>query len=316
MGQGISTSNALSSLGLAKSEDVAEDITVELRFVSSVPVEKVIATAEAAGEAILSVYHSEASKWEVELKADNSPLTKADTMANQIICRELQKMSPHVPIISEENKIMPVELRKGYEYYWLVDPMDGTKEFLKRNGEFTVNIALMYKDHPILGVVHVPVSGKTYWAVKEKGAWLRQGTGEGRKQERIRAAKFGLQDKGLSIVGSSSHPSQQTAEFMELFDSPNTLQVGSSLKLLMVAEGSAHIYPRMVPCCEWDTAAADIIVSEAGGVVLQAGLCDHNGKALEDWKTVLMKEQPLVYNKDSLLNPFFVVFGERRAEEA
>eukprot|EP00955_Chlamydomonas_euryale_P044910 353000-Chlamydomonas_euryale.AAC.14 len=121
-------------------------------------------------------------------------------------------------------------------------------------------------------------------AVKEKGAWLRQGTGEGRKQERIRAAKFGLQDKGLSIVGSSSHPSQQTAEFMELFDSPNTLQVGSSLKLLMVAEGSAHIYPRMVPCCEWDTAAADIIVSEAGGVVLQAGLCDHNGKALEDWK--------------------------------
>ncbi|KAG1665921.1 hypothetical protein FOA52_004510 [Chlamydomonas sp. UWO 241] len=281
-----------------------------------VPVEAVVATAEAAGAAILSIYNSDASKWEVELKSDNSPLTTADTMANAIICRDLQRLSPHVPIISEENKISAYEVRKGYEYYWLVDPMDGTKEFLKRNGEFTVNIALMYKDHPIMGVVHVPVTGKTYWAVKEKGSWLRTGPVDARKTERIRAATFGLQDKGLSIVGSSSHPSQQTAEFMELFDAPNTLQVGSSLKLLMVAEGSAHIYPRMVPCCEWDTAAADIIVREAGGVVLQAGLCDDIGTALEDWKTVLMQEKPLVYNKESLLNPFFVVFGERRTADA
>lgn len=285
---------------------------MELRIAVGVPVEEVVTLAEAAGKAILDIYNSEVSKWEVELKSDNSPLTKADRVANQIICHGLNQISPHIPIISEENKILAYDIRKKYEYFWLVDPVDGTKEFLKRNGEFTVNIALVYRNEPVLGVVHVPCTAKTYWAVKEKGAWVREGAASERKQQRISAAQFSLNQRGLSIVGSSSHPSKETAEFMQMFEEPEIMQVGSSLKLLMVAEGSAHIYPRMVPCCEWDTAAADIIVREAGGVVLQAGACTGDNQALEDWKAALLKEQPLTYNKENLLNPWFVVFGQRK----
>lgn len=301
--------------GLSSPSNESPECIFELKISASIPVEQVIAVAQKAGKAILEIYNSEASKWEVELKSDQSPLTKADRVANQLICHELHRMSPHIPIMSEENAIMPYDIRKGYEYYWCVDPLDGTKEFLKRNGEFTVNIALMFHGQPVLGVVHVPCTGKTYWAVKDKGAWKRHGTGPGAPQERLQAASFGLRDPGLVVVGSSSHPSKATEELIELFNQPELMHFGSSLKLLMVAEGSAHIYPRLVPCCEWDTAAADIIVREAGGVVLQAGLCDGEGNGIgEDWKTVLPKELPLEYNKENLLNPFFVVFGQRRLE--
>ncbi|MEW5301705.1 MAG: hypothetical protein WDW36_004547 [Sanguina aurantia] len=296
--------------GTSKATEVPQ-FTLEMTLTVQVPIEEVITMAVAAGKAILDIYDSEASKWEVELKSDSSPLTRADRDANTIICDALQLLSPHIPIVSEENTVAIYALRKTYQYYWLVDPLDGTKEFLKRNGEFTVNIALMQGDTPVMGVVHVPVSGKTYWAVQGKGAWLRT-TKPTPTQRRIECAEFGLEDPKLKIVASSSHLNKETEEFIALFSEPQLTQYGSSLKLLMVAEGTAHIYPRLAPTCEWDTAAADIIVREAGGAVLQAGVCDSKGNALTDWKEALLKETPMVYNKAEMLNPFFIVFGKRR----
>ncbi|KAG2426532.1 hypothetical protein HXX76_011757 [Chlamydomonas incerta] len=285
------------------------DYSMEIQLKVELQVEDIIATAQAAGRAILQIYNSEASTWEVQMKSDASPLTRADREANAIICQALQNISPHIPIISEENKMTPHAVRQKFQYYWLVDPLDGTKEFLKRNGQFTVNIALMCGSAPVMGVVDVPCQGKTYWAVKGKGAWLRSAEG----QRRIQAAEFAFDDKGLKVVASSSHLNKETEEFIALFQSPELVQVGSSLKLLMVAEGAAHIYPRLAPTCEWDIAAADIIVREAGGVVLQAGAQDAKGNPLQDWKDELVKEAAVVYNKEDVLNPYFVVFGKRKA---
>lgn len=196
---------------------------------------------------------------------------------------------------------------QNYKYSWCVDPLDGTKEFLKRNGQFTVNIALLEGSAPVLGVVQVPATGKVYWAAKGQGAWVRDGPGA--EPRRIHAKPFDAEMPGLVVVGSASHHSSETAEFLAQFEDPTLTQLGSSLKLLMVAEGEAHVYPRLAPTCEWDTAASHIIVEEAGGRVLQAGLCDNKGKALEDWKEALAKQEPVRYNKEQSLNPYFVVYG-------
>jgi len=196
--------------------------------------------------------------------------------------------------------------------------LDGTKEFLKRNGQFTVNIALLQGSTPVLGVVQVPATGKVYWAAKGQGAWVKGGpSSESQNQpqtptsKRLQAALYEPSAPGLTIVGSSSHWSSETAEFFSQFKDPTFRQLGSSLKLLMVAEGDAHIYPRLAPTCEWDTAAAHVIVTEAGGSVIQAGKCDSKGHALEDWRAVLEKDDPVVYNKEDPLNPYFVVYGRR-----
>lgn len=290
--------------------DTKPEYTVELQFKCLAPVEEVIEAAKAAGDAIMKIYHSEVSRWEVELKSDASPLTRADREANKVICDALRRLTPHIPIVSEENPMEPFDVRKQYQYFWMVDPLDGTKEFIKRNGEFTVNIALVQGNTPVIGVVYVPCQSKTYWAVKGKGSWVRDAT----TQRKISCKTFGFEDPGLTIVASASHLSKETQEFVQLFKEPAFKQMGSSLKLLMVAEGVADIYPRLAPTCEWDTAAADIIVREAGGVVLQAGLCDDKGNALEDWKDVLLLEKPVVYNKEKVLNPFFVVFGKRKQD--
>lgn len=157
----------------------------------------------------------------------------------------------------------------------------------------------------------MPVSGKVYFAAKGQGAFVKQGPSA--PATRIQAAKFSMGDKGLTIVGSASHSSAATEEFISRFEEPKFQQLGSSLKLLMVAEGVAHLYPRLAPTCEWDTAAAHAIVTESGGVVLQAGKCDSKGAAVEDWKDVLPKEMNLVYNKEHPLNPYFVVYGQRQS---
>jgi len=203
----------------------------------------------------------------------------------------------------------PIIAMQNYLYSWCVDPLDGTKEFLKRNGQFTVNIALFEGDTPVLGVVQVPVSGKVYWAARGQGAWMQEGPGEPTKQ--IKAAQFDPSAPGLTIVGSASHSSAETTEFVSQFKDPVFKQLGSSLKLLMVAEGVAHVYPRLAPTCEWDTGAAHVIVTEAGGSVIQAGRCDNKGNAIEDWKAALAKDLPVKYNKEDPLNPFFVVYGAR-----
>lgn len=200
-------------------------------------------------------------------------------------------------------------LLQNYQYCWVVDPLDGTKEFLKRNGQFTVNIALLQGDTPVLGVVQIPVTGKVYWAAKGQGSFVQDGPGEPTRQ--IHAQPFDASASGLTIVGSASHNTAETTEFVSQYKDPKFVQLGSSLKLLMVAEGTAQVYPRLAPTCEWDTAAAHVIVTEAGGSVIQAGRCDNKGAALEDWKEVVPKDVPVKYNKEDPLNPFFVVYGKR-----
>lgn len=234
-----------------------------------------------AGKVIMGIYKKDFS---VEYKDDESPLTQADIKSNEIICNDLKELSPQIPILSEENKVLPYEERKKWEYYWCIDPIDGTKEFIKKNGEFTVNIALIHKDKPILGVVYAPALDDIYSAQIGKGAF--------KNGERLPLKKNENQKKKMYVVASKSHLSEETQAFIDTLDTKKIEQVskGSSLKLCMVAEGVADIYPRLAPTMEWDTAAADAIVRESGKMTYQF---EH--------------EVPLVYNKENLLNPWFVV---------
>lgn len=271
-----------------------------------VDVEKVVEIAVAAGKAIIDVYNNP-DTWAVEAKADASPVTLADKQANAVICDGLMQLAPHIPIVSEENKQIGHEVRQHYQYCWCVDPLDGTKEFLKKTGEFTVNIALLRGSKPILGCVVVPTTGVIYYSVEGAGAYRR----EGGKDTRLQALRYDPALPNLTVVASASHLSAETRKFVEGLKDPSFTQLGSSLKLVMVAEGKAHVYPRLAPTCEWDTAAAHAVVLEAGGTVKQAGLCDNKGKALEDWQVALAKDEEVVYNKPNTLNPFFVVYGAR-----
>jgi 3'(2'), 5'-bisphosphate nucleotidase len=216
-------------------------------------------------------------------KADNSPLTAADTAAHGIILEGLRKLPSQWPVLSEESKHIPYDERKRWEVYWLVDPLDGTKEFIKKNGEFTVNVALVRSGLPVLGVVHVPVRHVTYYAEKGKGAFKKLENG---KSVPIRA-QAGWSDK-LKIVLSRSHRGGEMEVFLQKAGPYESVSMGSSLKLCLVAEGQAHLYPRFWPSMEWDTAAAQCVVTEAGGTVTD------------------LQGRPLVYNKESLLNTHFL----------
>ena len=235
--------------------------------------------AKEAGKAVMEIYKKDFS---IEYKEDNSPLTEADVRANEIICSFLEKLYPHIPIISEENKEIDYEIRKNWEYYWCIDPIDGTKEFVKKNGEFTINIALLYKNIPILGVVYAPAIDELYKAKKGEGAF---------KNGMLLPLK---RDDNLYMIAiSNSHLTQKYQEFVENMPSlkkKKVIKKGSSLKLCMVASGEVDIYPRLSPCMEWDTAAADAIVRESGKKIYQ-----------------VETKELLVYNKKELLNPWFVV---------
>lgn len=249
----------------------------------------VVEIARNAGAAIMEIYQNEAD-FGVEQKADNSPLTKADRAANEIICDGLEKLPVPYPIVSEENKAIPYGTRKNYTCSWLVDPLDGTKEFIKRNGEFTVNIALIENQLPVLGVVYAPDLNEMYWAVKGHGAFITQ-NGHDKKLE---ANAFSLTDKGLRVVCSRSHLNPPTQAFVDQLNAPQLVATGSSLKFLKIATNQADVYPRLGPTMEWDTGAAHIVLEEAGGSVID-----------EETK------QPLRYNKENLLNPFFIAYGKR-----
>lgn len=236
---------------------------------------------------ILDVYAT-FSVDQVIQKADDSPLTKADLRANAIIQQTLETRFPDIPYLSEENKEIPFVLRSTFHQFWMVDPLDGTKEFVKKNGEFTVNIALIEDGRPVLGVVAVPVSGAIYWATQSEGAW----TEEKGSNVPIRSRTFSTHDQGLRLVASRSHRDRDTEAFMARFDQPEIRPSGSSLKIIRLATGEADIYPRFAPTMEWDTAAADIILREAGGRMVHA-------------ETRL----PLQYNKPDLLNPHFLAYG-------
>ncbi|MEY3050719.1 MAG: hypothetical protein RLY31_504 [Bacteroidota bacterium] len=242
-----------------------------------------------AGQAALDIYQAAGSDLGIETKADQSPLTVADKASNDIICRGLEALTGgSIPIISEENKEIPWETRRTWTSCWLVDPLDGTKEFIRRNGDFTINIALVENGEAVMGVVHVPVHGELAWAVRGGGAFQEK---DGR-QHRLQAATYSDSDKGLSLVCSRSHMSGETTDFIARFAEPQLVSRGSALKFLLVASGKAHLYPRLAPTMEWDTAAAQIIVEEAGGRVLEAD-----------------SGNPLRYNKADLRNPSFIASG-------
>lgn len=248
--------------------------------------EPVTALARAAGERILEVYNSD--DYAVEEKADRTPLTAADLASHHTIVEGLERLTPGVDILSEESSSLPYEQRARWRRYWLVDPLDGTREFINRNGEFTVNIALIEDGVPVLGVVHVPVTGVSYSACRGRGAFKQVGSGAA-QPVRVRRLDGGP----VLVVGSRSHRGKSLNEFLAKLGDHEMVGMGSSLKLCLVAEGIADVYPRLGPTSEWDTAAAQCVVEQAGGHVTDIHM------------------QPLRYNtKDSLLNPFFLVFGD------
>ena len=247
-----------------------------------------------AGKEILDVYSSD--DFQVKLKSDDSPLTIADQRAHEIIINILKETS--IPVLSEEGKNIPFEERDKWEYYWLVDPLDGTKEFIKRNGEFTVNIALIKKDTPVLGVIYVPVTKDLYFSENELGAFKAINVDFETDINQLTAISFKLpfftDNEVFTVVGSRSHMNSETEEFIANLKAKHGkvefISKGSSLKICMVAEGLANIYPRFAPTMEWDTAAGHAIALGAGCTVTQS-----------DEKT------PIIYNKSDLLNPWFIV---------
>jgi len=248
--------------------------------------ERVAAIAVSAGHQILAVYNR---PFEVQHKDDGSPLTEADRTANELIVAELGRLQPVLPVLSEESAKIGYGERATWSRFWLVDPLDGTREFIKRNGEFTVNIALIEDGAPVLGVVHVPVTGQTYLGQRNRGAWKDV---DGQRQPiRTRAYRGGR----ATVVASRSHRGEAVDRFLARLEasegSYETASFGSSLKLCLVAEGAADIYPRLGPTSEWDTAAAQCVVEAAGGRVMD------------------LAGTPLHYNKPDILNPWFLVTG-------
>lgn len=250
----------------------------------TVDLNKIVAIAIAAGQEILAIYRK--NDFGERIKSDNSPLTEADIASHQLITQQLQKLTPAIPILSEESADIPWVVRKTWRQYWLIDPLDGTKEFIKRNGEFTVNIALIDNHKPVLGVVHAPVLDTT-WVGEKEGSAIKIQAGE---QKKINVIPH-VTGQPWKVVGSRTHAGDSLTTFLASLGPYELISMGSSIKLCLVAEGKAELYPRLGPTSEWDTAAAHAVVNAAGGEVVIA----ENG-------------QPLLYNtKDSLLNPHFMV---------
>lgn len=239
--------------------------------------ESIYGIALDAGKAIMDRYHANV---QVEEKADSSPVTEADIAANTIIVERLMSLTPDIPILSEESAHTPWPERQHWSSFWLVDPLDGTKEFLRQNGEFTVNIALIKEGKPVLAIVHAPALDKS-WLADGKNAWLQ--TKAGRDQIKVRPATV------PTVVGSRSHPSQDMASYLEQLGEYKMTEVGSSLKFCLVAEGRAQYYPRLGPTMMWDTAAGQCVAESAGATVSQ------------------LTGEPLYYHREDLLNPFFIV---------
>ena len=246
-----------------------------------VSLEAVLDLAEEAGRAILAIYGGPVA---TEMKEDRTPLTAADRASHGVIEAGLRRISPDRPVLSEEGRSIPYAERVGWESFWLVDPLDGTKEFLKRNGEFTVNIALVERGSPVFGVVFAPALGALYWGTREAGAWCRRG---GAAAERI-GVRRPAPERGLTVVQSRSHPSPELDAYLRGMKVADAISVGSSLKFCAVAEGRADLYARFGPTMEWDTGAGQAVLEAAGGTVV-----DVDGA-------------PLRYNKEDLHNPFFI----------
>lgn len=251
--------------------------------------EQLVDISRRAGLAILEWYEGDMG---ITLKADDSPLTKADLASHELINAELTNRWPDIPVLSEESADIPWQTRQHWQQYWLVDPLDGTKEFINRNGEFTVNIALIRDHQPVMGIVHVPVTDVSYYGARGEGAWRQSGDAEATAIDvRQPAAEPAV------IVGSRSHANPELASQLNQLGPHELISMGSSLKFCRVAEGQADFYPRLGPTSEWDTAAAQAVVEAAGGQV------------------VTIDGSPLGYNrKEIYLNPHFFVFGDPAIE--
>jgi len=244
----------------------------------------VVALARDAGRAILGVY---ASAFTVQDKADSSPITEADLRSQEIIAKGLKRLAPEVPILSEEAEQVPFSTRSGWDWLWVIDPLDGTREFVQRNGEFTVNIALVHRHRAVLAVVHAPVLETDYYACEGYGAFKsHQGTAS-----RIQVTR--PSSDPVRVVGSRSHRGSSLDGFLDRVGRHEMVAVGSSLKFCLVAEGAADVYPRLGPTCEWDTAAGQCVLEQAGGHVIDLG------------------GRPLSYNaRPELLNSHFIAYGD------
>lgn len=258
--------------------------------VNDISISDIIDLAIKAGQRILEIYDTD---FDVEKKSDNTPLTAADMAAHNFIVDGLSKLTPEIPILSEESASIPFAERSQWECYWLVDPLDGTREFIKRNGEFTVNIALIDNHESVLGVIYAPVTGVTYYAARGTGTFKKMMSDHADNTSAITIQSRPKTPDSTIIAGSRSHRGDSLEAFLQRVGKYDIISMGSSLKSCLVAEGAADIYPRLGPTSEWDTAAAQCIVEEAGGSIIKT-----DGEILR-------------YNtKDSLLNPHFLVIGD------
>jgi 3'(2'), 5'-bisphosphate nucleotidase len=272
----------ISPAGLNNKQKTKPFMIFKLNNNTQIDIEKVLSIAKQAGLAILKVYNDASGDLGVSYKEDQSPLTLADSAAHQVIAVALEELTPGIPLLSEEGKDIPYEERKDWEYYWCVDPLDGTKEFIKRNGEFTVNIALIYHHTPVLGVIYVPVTDVMYYGAENIGSW------------KISPDNDILQlnpPKNVTewiAVGSRTHSSDEETALLNKLGIKKVISAGSSLKFCMIAEGSAQLYYRHGPTMEWDTAAGHAIAVYSG-----ANMNMPDGEMF-------------VYNKPSLLNGGFI----------
>ena len=243
-------------------------------------IDSLIKIAEEAGDSIMKIYETD---FDHEKKKDNSPLTVADLASNKIICESLKNLTPKIPILSEENSYIPFEERSLWNEYWLIDPLDGTKEFINKNGEFTVNIALIRNHEPIFGLIYAPALHKIFWGCKDHGSFMKSSKDKAKELFTSKQA-----NKPIRVVSSRSHKSKDLSEFLNNLDDYIEDSLGSSLKLCLVASGEADLYPRFGKTSEWDIAAGHAIIKFAGGLIT-----DMMGKDIK-------------YNlKEDLINPNF-----------
>ncbi len=250
-------------------------------LISDEIIQSVIEITKQAGAVIMDVYKT---NFEIHIKNDKSPVTEADTRANDIITAGLLKIAPDIPILSEEGGDVSFEERTKWDSFWMVDPLDGTKEFIKKNDEFTVNIAYMQNNQPVFGVVYAPALDELYWGSVEKGAY-KSFAGNSYTPIRVKSQL----SNPVQLATSRSHPSPKMDKFLAQFKKIDLHPMGSSLKICSVADGRVHFYPRLGPTMEWDTAASHAVIKAAGGEIIKYGT-----------------NKPLEYNKEDLLNPEFI----------
>lgn len=258
-------------------------------------IDALVELVSSAGKLIMQYYQSE--NIQIKTKADHSPVTNADQASNDLLIKGLSSIYPNTPIISEETIQTPFEIRKNWEYCWMIDPLDGTKEFIKRNGEFSVNLALIHNNKPVAGFIHFPVQGLTYYALEGQGAFKRSSKTDVRRLKiEYQKPRIESRNSKIRVMISRSHSGQHEMDFIEKLRSKGfeteTLPHGSAMKHCLIAEGKGDIYPKFGICYEWDTAAGQIILEESGGRVTRTD----NGESLS-------------YNKVNLENPEFIMWG-------